>query len=571
MAKAKKIKKILYLAFWNATFGTQHILRKIDVQSRHMRTTVPDSVCYVIGMDDGTCDLSVFEFSYFDVRKFPCDTSQKRRSFSFAVASAIVEKEQPDIIYFRYPRADEHTVAFLRRHSNVVFEHQTKELEELALLGAEEDLADEMRYGRSVQKGALGHVAVTHDFLEYQMDRGARGVPGYVMPNGIELSGIALRQIKRESKRICIMCCADFNYWHGYDRLLYGLKRYRDKKDIYIYFVGDGREKDSLVDLTRTLSLEKTVTFLGCLTGSGLDDIFNRCHIAIGSIGLHRLSFRQVSPLKHREYCARGIPFCFSGEDPDFPQGLPFVLQLPADDEPVDFAEIVSFANETDSQEIVSQMRQWASEHICWSIKIKKLCDFLSSLPRACQCAVRGAPKASIDELIAREIAEKKGIGPAFHVETDLRLGRMPSVYPLCALAFESTIGCVEWKESVFRRIMNDTTTDKQQRDSLCLMLVEKMCTSQNATLHEHYLAGAQLFRMGEYQKSAEVFNSLLEKTEDELFRARVFFYLGECAFALGRQEEAFTCFSETCLHMPHHQKATQRKKDVEKCLSLKK
>lgn len=52
-------------------------------------------------------------------------------------------------------------------------------------------------------------------------------------------------------------------------------------------------------------------------------------HIAIGTLGLHRKSMNEASPLKVRHYLALGLPVISAHTDTDFNRGAPFLLTLP--------------------------------------------------------------------------------------------------------------------------------------------------------------------------------------------------------------------------------------------------
>ena len=58
--------------------------------------------------------------------------------------------------------------------------------------------------------------------------------------------------------------------------------------------------------------LKDKVIFHGALFGAELDDVFNQCQFAIGSLGRHRSGITRIKTLKNREYATRGIPFIYS-------------------------------------------------------------------------------------------------------------------------------------------------------------------------------------------------------------------------------------------------------------------
>jgi hypothetical protein len=71
------------------------------------------------------------------------------------------------------------------------------------------------------------------------------------------------------------------------------------------------------------------VRVYGHLGRADYEALFKNADVAIGSLGLHVLSMDEACPLKVREYLAYGIPVIIGYRDTDFPNGAPFLLQLP--------------------------------------------------------------------------------------------------------------------------------------------------------------------------------------------------------------------------------------------------
>ena len=133
--------------------------------------------------------------------------------------------------------------------------------------------------------------------------------------------------------------------------------------------------------MAKDLKLEDNVAFIGFMNGSVLDDLFDRSHIAVGSLGMHRLGMIEGSTLKAREYCARGIPFLYGCFDPDFSDDFPYIMKVPGDENPIDIEEIIRFAEKVYSDpEHHIKMRAYAKERLDWSVKMKRLKEFCDHL-----------------------------------------------------------------------------------------------------------------------------------------------------------------------------------------------
>lgn len=154
-------------------------------------------------------------------------------------------------------------------------------------------------------------------------------------------------RVNTESGNLNFLAIGTIADWHGYDRLLHGLRNYYQsgslsKVNISINFIGDGPALKSLKALTERYDLSDRVKFHGQITGTALTRYLNIADLGIGTLGLHRKGLSLASPLKNREYCAYGLPFICSHEDIDF-TNQEFALSIPANDSAVDIQTILDY------------------------------------------------------------------------------------------------------------------------------------------------------------------------------------------------------------------------------------
>lgn len=201
-------------------------------------------------------------------------------------------------------------------------------------------------------------------------------IPTIRISNGIDVSSVPERCLKNQSDKINLIAVGKWQFWHGLDRLLYGLATSQTTLRCHLYVVGDGPELRHLKILAHRLGIEENVIFCGALFGTALDQLFDTCDIAVGTLGLHRKGVTINSSLKHREYCARGIPFILSNEDSDFDYKLPFVHYVPADEQAIDLEEIRGFYDKIKGQKKLSEkMRTYAIDHLSWHNKMRHILD----------------------------------------------------------------------------------------------------------------------------------------------------------------------------------------------------
>lgn len=202
--------------------------------------------------------------------------------------------------------------------------------------------------------------------------------------NGINIKSIhKKRQNYRKNKEFHMLGLANVQYWQGYDRIIKGIAIYRNnsciKNKICFHIVGNGNKISELKELTKKNRLEKYIFFHGAKAGKDLDDFFNLCQVGIGTLGLHRKGLFIASPIKNREYCARGIPFIASFNDLDFPEDFPYIKRIPADDSAVNIEEIISFYSNMKIKfpNYIDDMRDYAEKYLSWEIKLKPVVDVI--------------------------------------------------------------------------------------------------------------------------------------------------------------------------------------------------
>ena len=197
--------------------------------------------------------------------------------------------------------------------------------------------------------------------------------------NGIDLDSIPIHNPKKQND-IHLIAVAEIHYWHGFDRLVAGMGEYYklnpDARKVFFHVVGweDDRGTTSNGYLTveqtaKKYNIGQYVVNHGKLFGDKLDEVFNQCVFAIGSLGRHRSGITNIKTLKNREYAARGIPFIYSETDNDF-EDKPYIIKAPADESPVNIRQIIDFIDTHDVNP--SEIRNTV-EHLSWRFQMEKV------------------------------------------------------------------------------------------------------------------------------------------------------------------------------------------------------
>lgn len=196
--------------------------------------------------------------------------------------------------------------------------------------------------------------------------------------NGIDLNKFPI--VKKENKvnSINLVGIGNLAKWHGYDRVINGLYQYYSKGeinvDVHFYIIGEGKEKDSLVELTKKLNIEKYVHCIGAKNGKELDEIFNKMDIGVSSLALFRAGGGH-DPIKSKEFIARGIPVILGYEDKLIDMKLPYVFHVEENETPVNINKVIEqYKNNNITSE---QIRDYAERCLSWDSQMKKVINAL--------------------------------------------------------------------------------------------------------------------------------------------------------------------------------------------------
>lgn len=295
----------------------------------------------------------------------------------------IIQKEKPQVIYIRqYEILNGITILKKLKKENKIFV-----IYEIPTYPYEEEL---IKNGKKL-------LCMWSKFLDKRMEKVADLIP-VVLGKNIELNldkyipilnGIDIKNIDVKEKdnvknyRIDLVGVANISFWHGYDRIIKGLKNYyslEQKYKVYFNIVGNGYELDNLKKLVKEYNLDDYVIFYGSKKGEELDNIINNSEIGIGSLGMHRSGLTCGSTLKAREYCARGIPFVLGYKDNGFSEEFKYIYNVGPDETPVDINALINFYLNLMNEDYIKYMREYAENNLTWQAVMNPIIDRIESV-----------------------------------------------------------------------------------------------------------------------------------------------------------------------------------------------
>lgn len=363
-------KKILYIAFPPIIEGngvSKKILAQRDAFKENGHEVV---LCHFV-------DENGKKYAYLDQNKFFCMGGRILYHIKiyifFRRLSMHVKKTGYNGIYIRYDKnASAGFIHFLKS-----IEGFSKRIMEIPTYPYDSEVHNASLY-RRLRLWEEKHYREKFRFcVDYMVtftdDTTIFGVKTLKISNAVDDRTICLRK-RYDSKEFeySFIGVANLAFWHGFDRILYGLKNYYasgGKNKIIFRIVGDGNaaERTRLKKIVEDEKLTDKVIFYSNMSGKELDDLFDISNFAIGCLGCHRKQITTVKSLKNVEYAMRGIPFIYSEINDDF-DGKPYILKATPDEAPIDINIIIDFIKNFVYSP--SDIRQDVS-HLTWEKQMK--------------------------------------------------------------------------------------------------------------------------------------------------------------------------------------------------------
>ena len=208
------------------------------------------------------------------------------------------------------------------------------------------------------------------------------GVPCIKLINGFDFSQVELPD-RPAPKDVQIISVAATAFWHGYDRLIEGIRQYYENggTEQIVYHVV-GTVLPELQSMVREYGLDEHVIFHGRQSGEALKALYAQCYLGVDVLGGHRKNYPISSSLKSREYAAYGLPILTSSPVDYLPEDYKYQLTAPYDDSPVSAAEILSFFrsvyDENPPSSVARGIRSFAESYCDMSVTMKPVAEWLA-------------------------------------------------------------------------------------------------------------------------------------------------------------------------------------------------
>lgn len=220
--------------------------------------------------------------------------------------------------------------------------------------------------------------------VTYSDDSEIFGIPCLNISNAYDFKQVP-HYSENEEDTIHLIAVASLTFYHGYDRVIEGMKNYyqsgKASQEVKFTLIGDGPVLEGYRKLVEEYQLVDKISLVGRKKQSELAPYFNQADIGVDSLGRHRSGVVYNSSLKGKEYLAKGLPIV-SGVKTDLDdRDFPYYLRVSADDTPLDISEIIKFyydimKNKT-KQDLALEIFLYGKNNFSFDKTFKSVTDFV--------------------------------------------------------------------------------------------------------------------------------------------------------------------------------------------------
>lgn len=348
-------------------------------------------------------DMQMEEFQQnYDMQEVEVETIQRNffqrvigllptKSIARDYAKAMKQLIEPDFVYIRRTVSDKLYVQFMRDikrkypHCKIIIEIFTYpyDKDNFGKWDAWPFYIKERIYRPKLKK-------YVDRFVTYTQDKEIFGVPTLCTINGINVDKNKLVGGEYHHNMIRLLGVAYMQRQHGFERIILGMADYYKKNEgkhhitVELWLVGDGPEKEYYQKLVDKHELKKYIIFFENTVGEQLDELYDRCDLALAAFGLYKIKYDgKISALKTRECLARGIPLISGSEIDILDNNFKYALIFPNNASIVSIDQIIDFyhkisLNKTKRQ-VASEIREQTANLIDIKRALEPIIDYIES------------------------------------------------------------------------------------------------------------------------------------------------------------------------------------------------
>ena len=195
-----------------------------------------------------------------------------------------------------------------------------------------------------IYRSCKKHISVTSCCL-YQ--HGKPDDDWLLFENGIDISNYTIHDVPpldTPDSTVNMLMIANMQSWHRSERILHAMKGYKGTHKLHLIVASpESEEYSAMQKLAQEIGIAEMIDFNGFLSISKINEIAENCHLAVGQLSGSEYGVMETHAIKHKDYCALGLPMFSTCTDTSFPDGYPFYYFIKETDAPINLDIIIKW------------------------------------------------------------------------------------------------------------------------------------------------------------------------------------------------------------------------------------
>ena len=388
--------RILYFSAMNINLlELSGVAKKIIAQCNAFREQCGENNVYLASFDENNNFVIRGKDYYHDIKYKKSNRRQLRLSRIYPNLAQVIDELSIDVVYFRAYNLTFQTIKLFKKiksfHVKIYMEIPTypfwkekrfsiiNNLKRRKIVLAASETASMILYGATT----LTLKKYIDVIVTFSNIKSLWGIPVLGISNGYDFENtlVSKKNINQDSK-YHLLVVASIRRNHGIDRIIESIYQFRKDTGInkfVLHVVGTGDALDELKNQVRSMKdYSDSIIFHGAKYGHDLESVYDISDVGISALGFHRFNVGYISPLKSKEYFAKGLPCVGTENEEDiiFSSAKKYFFTVSADDSNIDMNKLLDFCKEMESiPDINNKIHITTKEIFDWRVIMKLVVD----------------------------------------------------------------------------------------------------------------------------------------------------------------------------------------------------
>lgn len=197
--------------------------------------------------------------------------------------------------------------------------------------------------------------------------------------NGLNISNFTETPVPELNDTISMLMIANMASWHRSERILHAIKNYSGPYKLHLVVASaESKEYSDMKELAKEMGISDSIDFLNFMPLPEINELAKNIHLAVGQLSGSEYGVMETHALKHKDYCALGLPTFSTCTDSSFMGDYPYYYFIEDTDADIDLDSIIKWYEEIHKDsDYRSKMFKYAEDNLQFHSYVKNILDRL--------------------------------------------------------------------------------------------------------------------------------------------------------------------------------------------------